>query len=195
MIDTSPIDLQRIKANDVIWKSLTHILIHHSATVDGRAFSWPVIKKYHMDKGWEDIGYNLGAELVGDTVQVLYGRRLTIPGAHCWQDGMNRKSVAICIVGNYDAVKPSAEHWTQALRLTQTVMKFFNIPIENVQGHREYAPKTCPGTMFDMEKFRSDLKTAVIVIAGSMRNVLKGTLELAGGLWDVEVKIRRHVDS
>lgn len=188
MIDKSPIDLEKIEASRVM-RPPGYIIIHHSATVDGKTFSWPAIKKYHMDKGWSDIGYNLGVELVKDTVRVVYGRLLTHnpPGAHC-KGIMNRESVGICVVGNYDAKPPSADHWTQALRLTRAVASHFRIPFANVQGHRDYAPRSCPGKMFDMDKFRNDLKLSAEITA---REILKGTLTLAGGLYDVEMRIKK----
>ncbi len=185
MYDATSIDLEKIGVSKVT-RPITHIILHHSATVDGRTYSWPAIKKYHMDKGWKDIGYNLGIELVEDTVKVLYGRPLTMNGAHCKEDGMNSKSVGVCVVGCYDEKAPPEDHWTQVLRVVRKVQECFLIPIKNVHGHHEYAPKTCPGKMFDMYKFRRDLLVRPIA-----NDILTGTLNIAGAVYDVEMKLRK----
>ena len=46
------------------WK---YIIIHHSATADGRTHEWKGIDRYHtVEKGYDDIGYHFGLERVGD---------------------------------------------------------------------------------------------------------------------------------
>ena len=53
------------------------IIIHHSATKDGRTFSWSAIRRYHVHTlGWTDIGYHAGIELIGDDFECLFGRAL-----------------------------------------------------------------------------------------------------------------------
>ena len=158
----------------------THIILHHSATADGRTFSWPAIRGYHtswrangrtVDKSavphlraagiqveapWRDIGYHFGIELIDKSVEILVGRMMDEAGAHCV--GMNDKSLGLCFMGNYDLVAPPREYWDAGIRLVSTLMRAFGIIAEKVDGHRKYANKTCPGRMFDLEKFRNELK-------------------------------------
>lgn len=167
----------------------THIVIHHSATKDGKGNDWEAIRKYHMSWRVEftpvtkevydeavragkphceaadrDIGYNLGVEEDGGKVVVKYGRMFNIPGAHTKECSMNRNSVGICCVGNFDKAAPSKAHWDVTVELTKAVMKHFNIPASNVHGHREVydmagvpRKKTCPGSLWDMGAFRKAL--------------------------------------
>jgi len=84
---------------------------------------------------------------------------LTQTGAHTRQQGMNHRSVGICIIGDFDLAPPNQEQWTLALRLTRSLMSILKIPAERIYGHREFASyKTCPGALFDLEKFRLTLK-------------------------------------
>lgn len=135
------------------------IVIHHSLTEDSKTVSWGAIRRYHVvDLGWRDIGYHYGIELIGDYYEVLLGRMVNIPGAHCKQEGMNARSIGICLVGNFDNAPPPLQQYTKALELVRTLMQTFNIPVGRVYGHNQFASyKTCPGKMFNMNEFREDL--------------------------------------
>ncbi len=160
----------------------THIIIHHTKTIDSGTVSWGVIRKYHkafafegeiisrecagllMGRGktvkqpYQDIGYHVGIELINDHVEVLMGRQFNKTGAHCKQQGMNFKSIGVAVTGDFDHVRPSAEIWKEATKVTRMFMELFNIPVANIHGHREFADyKSCPGLFFDMGKFRAEL--------------------------------------
>lgn len=132
-------------------------MIHHSLTKDSGAVSWGAIRRYHMDLNGEykmrDIGYHYGVELIGERHEILAGRSLLETGAHCYQQGMNSQAIGICLVGNFDEEVPCEGLLHQAARLVKMLMEIFKIPVENVVAHRDYAPKSCPGKLLDMEKF------------------------------------------
>ena len=122
------------------------IIIHHSLTKDGRTVSWSAIRKYHMDKKYRDIGYHFGIEKVNDYYEILFGRMVGEEGAHCRQLGMNRRSIGICCVGNYDKYSVPQEQWDLALKLCSWLIDMYNIPFSHVLGHRDFATyKSCPG--------------------------------------------------
>ena len=132
-----------------------YIVIHHSLTADGSTVSWQAIRKYHIEtKGWQDIGYHYGIELVNTHYEVLLGRMPNVVGAHCKEEGMNHKSWGICVVGNYDLVEPPTQQFDLLVRLVRGLREIGNIPFENVVRHSDYAPKTCPGLMFPWQRFK-----------------------------------------
>jgi hypothetical protein len=157
----------------------TFIIIHHSATTDGVVNDWEAIRRYHMSwrhqgriiteqearqriaagiKGieapWSDIGYHYGIELRGDNYLWLTGRMPDRIGAHCKEQGMNDKSLGICVVGNYDIVDVPAEAFHLLTVKTKELMEQYAISVANVKPHREFAPyKTCPGMRFPWSGF------------------------------------------
>jgi len=149
-----------------------YIVVHHSATSDGTTVDWSAIRNYHINNNkWSDIGYNFGIEKVNNTYEILYGRSLLMPGAHTY--GLNRISIGICVVGNFDNEKPNDQQINKLIFLLKDLMILFNIPISNVIGHREtyilykngvltydtYKEniKSCPGFNFSMKMIRNIL--------------------------------------
>lgn len=139
-----------------------NIIIHHSATKDSGTVSWQAIRRFHVeDCAWGEIGYHFGIEAVQDqswsapVFEVLFGRMPDQPGAHT--KGRNHDSLGICCVGNFDADYPPEAQWDLALRLTRWLMSIYGIPRDRIFGHRHFANKTCPGKLWDMDKFRSEL--------------------------------------
>ena len=98
-------------------------------------------------------------ELVDDHYEILMGRMPDQTGAHCTQEGMNSKSLGICFIGNFDLTPPENDQWNLGIKLVKYLIYIYKIPIEKVKGHREFASyKTCPGIMFDLDKFRGELQ-------------------------------------
>lgn len=143
------------------------IVLHHSFTADGQTVNWDAIKKYHMETNkWADIGYHFGIEAVDGKYVIMKGRPLRIRGAHCADGGMNKQSIGICMIGNFDKMTPPIAQWALAQLLISRLLWLYKIPICNVLGHRECQEragilpekrKSCPGLMVDMNKFREGL--------------------------------------
>jgi len=166
-------DLNRLEKeiHEMIERRWIYIMLHHSLTKDGATVSWQAIRRYHKETmGWRDIGYHFGIELIGDNpppsplnlrgelkggYEILVGRPLDQEGAHCV--GMNQKAIGICFVGNFDESEVPPEQWKKGIELVRSLLKLLDIPIRYVVGHRDYAAKTCPGKLFDMDLFRKEL--------------------------------------
>lgn len=166
--------------------NVKYIIIHHSATKDGQTVDWEAITRYHtswryngqiisalkaeelINKGvkgvespWRDIGYHWGIEIVNNEVVVMQGRPETMAGAHTTQQGMNSKSLGICVVGNYDLVAPSDDVMLALANLCAKKLIQYGLTIDRIKAHRDYANKTCPGKLFDMNKLREMVKQEV----------------------------------
>ncbi len=146
-----------------------YIIIHHSLTKDSGSVSWGAIRHYHTRvKGWRKIGYQYGIELVGNFYEIFIGRFSNETGAHTREMGMNRMSIGICVVGNFDIEAPSPLVLARLRALVSCKMDEHEIPLRNVIGHRDVGMmagydwrkgqyKSCPGKLFSMSSFRASL--------------------------------------
>ena len=128
------------------------IILHHSATLDGRTFSWSAIKRYHVQTlGWKDVGYHAGVELVDDDYFAIIGRPWDKDGAHTV--GQNGLALGLCFVGNYDLYVPDNEMLEVGASVVKMWRKIYDIPVSGIHKHSEYANKTCPGVLFPFTEF------------------------------------------
>lgn len=142
----------------------SHVMLHHSLTRDSQTVSWGAIRRYHIDPDgpyrMRDIGYHFGVEQIGDTFEVLLGRSLRRPGAHCREAHMNQRALGICLVGNFDAELPPWDQWYAAVELVQTLLWLLDLTPGAVVAHRDFAPyKSCPGARFDLGAFRDAIRS------------------------------------
>lgn len=85
-------------------KKTTEIIVHCSATPEGRDYSISTIRNWHLHRKppFEDIGYHYVIGLDG----IVYpGRDEKLAGAHCV--GHNPISIGICYIGGLEA-KPDS---------------------------------------------------------------------------------------
>lgn len=137
-------------------RKITEVYLHCSATIEGKEYTTADIKRWHLDRGFSDIGYHYVIYLDGS---IHKGREESQIGAHV--SGYNSKSIGICYIGGLDKNKKSKDTRTieqkEALfRLVHDIIIKYNLTLENVHGHYERAPKTCP--CFKIENFRKEYK-------------------------------------
>ncbi len=150
-----------------------YIIIHHSLTDDNVLLSdFEAIRRYHMQmNGWRDIGYHWVLEKVNNKWAWRAGRKETEDGAHCKEQGMNFKSVGICVVGNFDKDTPTDEIYELVAAKCKDIMsRWPKIKVENIKPHREYATyKSCPGKNFDMNAIINRVKEVGSVIGETIK--------------------------
>ena len=130
-------------------RDIDKIIIHCSATPEGRDVKTSTIKQWHTAKGWSDIGYHYVIEGDGS---VNMGRNIDRIGAHT--RGENTGSIGISYVGGMDA---NMEHpkdtrtakQKEALKCLISDLKSTYGDL-TIHGHNEFASKACPS--FDVEK-------------------------------------------
>lgn len=147
-------------------RHIDRIVIHHSASA-ANAHTWSDIRRWHLAKGWSDIGYHFGVVHDGDAWSVVRGRPVEQIGAHA--KGFNERSIGICVEGNYDLAPPPREAFEQLVELVWTLGQahgLVRVPAAIavngesgvpswIKGHRELPyPTACPGRYFPLGELR-----------------------------------------
>lgn len=122
---------------------INKIIIHCSATPEGKNFSVDQIRQWHLARNFADIGYHYVIYLDGS---VHVGRPLEKVGAHT--TGHNTNSIGICYVGGLSADSKSPKD-TRTLQQKKALMDLVaklrnSYPSATVHGHNEFANKACP---------------------------------------------------
>lgn len=123
-------------------RKIDEIIVHCTATKAGRSVSVAEIRRWHLARGFTDIGYHYVIDIDGT---VCAGRPEWKAGAHCL--GHNDRSVGVCYVGGLDAGGNACDTRTGAQKasLRKLVGELLRrYPGASVHGHREFAAKACP---------------------------------------------------
>ena len=138
--------------------STDQIILHCSATPEGRQITVDQVKEWHLHRGWHDIGYHYVIDLDG---VVHEGRDIHKQGAHC--RGQNYNSIGICYIGGLSREMEPKDTMTQEqmsglYQITHQLRAIFGgLPIF---GHNEFSEKACPS--FDViEKFGAFCKRTI----------------------------------
>ena len=124
-------------------RNIDLIVVHCTATVEGKDYTVDDVRKWHKARGFTDIGYHY---LIYRDGSIHAGRNVNLAGAHT--AGYNGNSIGVCYVGGLasDAKTPKDTR-TEAqkaalLRLLTDLRKLY--PHASIHGHREFAAKACP---------------------------------------------------
>lgn len=116
--------------------------LHHSAGNERGAEGVRSIQRSHMDGlGWTDIAYSFIVDRL--TLEVFEGRGAGARGGHTF--GRNRSSHGICVMGNFEIVRPSDELEGRLAELVRYGHGQGWWPAQFTGGHREVRPTLCPG--------------------------------------------------
>lgn len=170
-------------------RTINKIYVHYSATYEDQNFGVADIRKMHLARGFNDVGYHYIVKRDGT---VEKGRDLNTVGAHV--KGDNTNSIGICGIGGINrATGPNkgVKNWTPVqeaaiLKLIDELKVKF--PSAEVLGHRDFkgAATDCPG--FDVrpwyqrhihakageQQASEDLKSATI---GDVRKIVQKAVE------------------
>ena len=136
----------------MINKNFNEIILHCSATPEGKDFNAQWIRNIHIkENGWLDIGYHKVIKLDGTVEE---GRDISKIGAHCADNCKNKTSLGIVYVGGCD--KNMNPKDTRTDKQKQSIEKLIRQLVKEypqlkyLSGHNNYANKACPS--FDVSK-------------------------------------------
>lgn len=137
-----------------VTRKINEIIVHCSATAEGKDFTVENIRQWHLQRNFNDIGYHYVVYRDGT---IHPGRSEGVVGAHC--TGHNSYSIGVCYIGGcaVDGKTPKdtrtpAQKNALAELLKELKKKY---PLARIHGHRDYANKACPS--FDATKEYSSL--------------------------------------
>lgn len=135
-------------------RNIKEIIVHCSATPEGKDFTVADIKRWHLARGFSDIGYHYVIYRDGS---IHTGRDESIIGAHC--TGHNTNSIGVCYIGGCVSNGKTPKD-TRTPQQKQSLVKLLKelktkYPQASIHNHRDFANKACPS--FDATKEYSSL--------------------------------------
>jgi N-acetylmuramoyl-L-alanine amidase len=104
-------------------REINYIVIHCAATKPSMDVPIERVRKWHLDRGWSDIGYHYYITRDG---KIHKGRDLSVIGAHV--SGYNKNSIGICYEGGINEKGDPEDNRTdeqkKALLKVVKVLKF-----------------------------------------------------------------------
>lgn len=135
-------------------RNIKELIVHCSATPEGKDYSVDAIRQSHLQRGFSDIGYHYVIYRDGS---IHIGRDESIIGAHC--TGHNTNSIGVCYIGGCasDGKTPKDTRTTEQKQSLVKLLKELKTkyPQASIHGHRDFANKACPS--FDATKEYSSL--------------------------------------
>ncbi len=132
-------------------RAIHKIIIHCTATREGDDISVDTIRKWHLARGWSDVGYHYVIDIKGN---INAGRPIELMGSHT--RGENKYSIGIAYVGGVEADgKTPKDTRTKAqknaiIRLVKKLKGCY--PDVTIHGHNEFSNKACPSYNVQNEK-------------------------------------------
>ena len=122
-------------------RKINEIIIHCSATAEGKDFTVQDITRWHKQRGFKTIGYHY---VIYRNGTVATGRDIAEIGAHC--KGHNANTIGICYIGGLasDNRTPKDTRTTEQKVELLSLIRFLKgkFPDTAVIGHRDTSPDT-----------------------------------------------------
>ena len=123
-------------------RDINRIILHCTATKEGKDYSVETIRQWHLKRNFSDIGYHY---LIGLDGTIHLGRPVFKQGAHTKSE--NKDSIGVAYVGGLDLDGKPKDTMTsmQEIGLLQ-LYNSLNITFGklSLHGHNEYSTKACP---------------------------------------------------
>lgn len=120
-------------------RRIDEIIIHCSATPEGKDYTVDIIRGWHLARGFSDIGYHYVIYRDGT---IHNGRDVDVIGAHC--SGHNAHSIGICYIGGmtYDNKKAKDTRTPEQKIALNTLLSDLHklYPKAKIYGHRDMSP-------------------------------------------------------
>ena len=133
-------------------RKINKIIVHCTATAEGKDYSVDTIRKWHLKRGWRDVGYHF---LIQRDGTVDEGRPIEQSGAHT--KGNNFDSIGLAYVGGVEAKKKDGKWIAKDTRTDEQKEAMLDLICQLhdtyggvVYGHRDFSRKSCP--CFDAKK-------------------------------------------
>jgi len=155
-------------------RPLNRVILHSTATPDGRDVTVDEIRQWHLDRGWADIGYHF---VIYRNGTVKLGRPIAEQGAHTL--GHNEDSIGLVYVGGTDKSGNAKDTRTPAQKISTRLLLVYlrlRYQINEVLGHKQCTHTECPS--FDVDELnrqrKYDIFIALLVIGALLWRIIKG---------------------
>lgn len=177
-------------------RPIDEVIIHCSATRpdwmagEGYQDKRDEIKRWHLARGWRDIGYHY---LIDRDGALISGRPVGQVGAHV--KGHNAGTIGVCLLGGHGSSENDDFHDNFTVEQDDALRRFIKAKrmefpgINKISGHNEYAAKACPG--FRVKEWLKELPTVAdapiaplateVPARGFWASIIAAILSLFGG--------------
>lgn len=125
-------------------RQISEIIVHCTATPEGRDYTVADIRAWHKQRGFSDVGYHYVIYRDG---RIMLGRPVGQIGAHV--EGRNTGTIGISYIGGVSSDGKTAKDTRTAAQRASLLwltaqLRAKHRGITKVSGHNEYAAKACP---------------------------------------------------
>ena len=144
-------------------RPINSIILHSTATPEGRNVTLNEIDSMHKARGWKGIGYHYLIHLNGT---ISKGRPIEEIGAHV--KGRNEDTIGVAYIGGVDSSGNAKDTRTIAQKISQNILVNWlriRYRVYEVLGHRDCGHTECPSYDVSIMPFNlTAILLAIIII-------------------------------
>lgn len=139
----APPNVESLKLLDTA-RPISEIIVHCTATPEGKDFTVDDVRAWHKARGWSDVGYHY---IVYRDGRIMLGRPVGQIGSHV--AGHNTGTIGIAYIGGLTADAKTAKDTRTPAQRTSLLWLAEQLArkhkgVRKISGHRDYAAKACP---------------------------------------------------